>query len=78
MAEFSEIADEPRRGMLAQTVTTLFVGIPMTIGLGVALGFYVLFEFARFKLSSLTAKKQSLSEVENADAASQGQPGPRD
>ena len=46
-----DFADQPRRGLASQIVTTVFVGIPMTLALVVALGFYCTFEFARYALS---------------------------
>jgi hypothetical protein len=41
-----------RRGIAAQVATTLLVGIPMTMGLVVALAAYCTFEYVRFAIFS--------------------------
>lgn len=46
----SKLQEQPRRGIIAQVATTVFLGIPMTAALVVAMGAYCAFELTRFTL----------------------------
>jgi len=48
----------PRRGIVSQTAITIFLGVPMTIALAIALAVYCTFECVKFALSSKLQSKQ--------------------
>ena len=54
MTDFAEglVASRRRRGTVAQIALTLFVGIPMTLGLMLAVTTYCLFEYVRYAIFS--------------------------
>ncbi len=58
------------RNWIAQIAVTVFVGIPMTLGLTVALAFYCTYECLKFAISTKSPASPSSASHENTFTAS--------